>query len=129
MFGWNVAEAPRRELGGLVSRVLLQKGDLPGVGLTAMWVDVAPGARQRLHEHDAEQIYVVLEGRGRMRVGDEDLEVERGDLVYIPPGAAHGIENASGGPLVCVSAATPTMDALAVYDTGQLLRPREDGEG
>ena len=127
MFLRHAAEAPARERDGLVSRVLLQEGDIPGVGLTATWVDVAAGARQRLHDHDAEQVYVVLEGRGRMRVGDEEREVGCGDLVYVPSRAVHGIENASGGPLVYVSAATPSMDALAAYDTGQ-LRPEGDGE-
>ena len=48
------------------------EGDVPGVGLRATWVDVAPGARQRLHDHDAELARVVLEGRGRVQIGDAE---------------------------------------------------------
>ena len=114
-----------RDRNGLVSRVLLQKGGVPGVRLTATRGDVDPGTRQRLHDHDAEQVYVVLEGRGKTRVGEEEQEVGRGVLSYIPSGAAHGIENASG-PLVYVPAGAPAMDALAAYDTGR-LRPGGDG--
>ena len=125
MFGRNAAEAPVRERGDLVSRMLLREGDALGVGLEVTWGDGAPGSRHRSHDHDAEQVYVVLEGRGKTRVGEEEQEVGRGVLSYIPSGAAHGIENASG-PLVYVPAGAPAMDALAAYDTGR-LRPGGDG--
>ena len=123
----STAEAPVRERDGLISRILLQEGDVPGVGLTVTRVEVAPGSRQRLHYHDAEQVYLVLEGRGKMRVGDEEREVEQGDLLYIPSGMPHGIQNVANEPLEYVSAATPAMDALAAYDTGQ-LSPEGMGE-
>ncbi len=126
----NKAEGPKRERGGLVSHILLQEGDLPDVGFTATWVDVAPGSRQRPHYHPSEQFYVVTAGRGRMLVDGEEREVGPGDLVYLPSGAVHGIENASGKTLTYVSAATPALDAEAAYDRGQ-LRPegemREEG--
>ena len=70
MYAWNKEESPRRERSGLVSHILLQ----------------------------------------------------RGDLVYIPSGAVHGIENASEEALTYVSAATPALDSEAAYDAGQ-LRP------
>jgi mannose-6-phosphate isomerase-like protein (cupin superfamily) len=116
------AGSPRRERDGLVSSILLQEGDVAGVGITATWVEVAAGSRQRLHDHPSEQVYVIVEGRGKMTVGDEERSVGAGDLVYIPSGARHGIENAadSGTRLVYVSAATPALDAGAAYDTGQL---------
>jgi mannose-6-phosphate isomerase-like protein (cupin superfamily) len=46
--------------------------------------------------------------------------VEAGDLIFIPPVAVHGIENPSGEVLTYVSAATPTVDWAAFYDTGAL---------
>jgi oxalate decarboxylase/phosphoglucose isomerase-like protein (cupin superfamily) len=48
--------------------------------------------------------------------------LQRGDLVYVPPGAVHRIENTSEDVLTYVSAATPALDAEAAYDAGQ-LRP------
>jgi oxalate decarboxylase/phosphoglucose isomerase-like protein (cupin superfamily) len=48
--------------------------------------------------------------------------LQRSDLVYVPPGAVHGIENTSEDVLTYVSAATPALDAEAAYDAGQ-LRP------
>jgi mannose-6-phosphate isomerase-like protein (cupin superfamily) len=116
----NKERCPRRERSGLVSRILLQQGDLPDLRLTATWVDVAPGSRQRLHNHPSEQVYVITAGRGTMAVGDERQEVAGGDLVYVPPNIIHGIENSSKEVLTYISAATPAMDAEAAYDTGQL---------
>ena len=61
-----------------------------------------------------------MRGRGKMRVGDEERWVEAGDLIFIPPEAVHCIENPSDEMLTYVSAATPTVDWEAFYDTGPL---------
>ncbi len=116
MYKRNKEESPRRERSGLVSHILLQQCDLPDVGLTATWVEVAPGSRQRPHYHPSEQVYVVTSGKGKMLVGKEEREVGAGDLVYVPSAAVHGIENISEEVLTYVSAATPTLDAEAAYD-------------
>lgn len=87
------------------------------------------GSRLRPHDHVSEQVYVIVQGRGKMRVGEEERWVEEGDLVYVPPGALHGIENSSEGVLVYVSAATPAIDAAAAYDTGQLRERPGDRKG
>jgi mannose-6-phosphate isomerase-like protein (cupin superfamily) len=123
LFKRNMSEAPRRVKGGLVSHILLHEGDVPGARLTVTWVDVAPGSGQRPHEHAPEQVYVVVRGRGRMRVGDDERAVDEGDVIFIPPGVVHGIENASKGVLTYVSAATPALDWRTFYDGGP-LRPR-----
>ena len=125
MYTRNKEESPKRERSGLVSHILLQRGDLPHADLTATWVDVALGSRQRPHHHPSEQVYVIIAGRGRMLVGEEEREVGSGDLIYVPSGTVHGIENISEEEaLTYVSAATPALDAEAAYDHGQ-LRPEE----
>src|SRR5829696_9340673 len=120
MYTRSKEESPRRERNGLVSPILLQREDLSDVGLTATWVDVAPGHRQRPHEHPSEQVYVITAGSGRMLVGEEERQVGSGNLIYVPPGAVHGIENTSEEVLTYISAATPALDAEAAYDRGQL---------
>jgi mannose-6-phosphate isomerase-like protein (cupin superfamily) len=119
--------APWRERGGLVSRILPQEGDVPGVGRTATWVEVAPGSCRRLRDHVAEQAHVIPRDRGKTRAGEEERRVEEGDLVCVPPGASYG--NASEGALVYVSAATPAHNAEAAYDTGRLRKRPGDREG
>jgi mannose-6-phosphate isomerase-like protein (cupin superfamily) len=119
MFTAKLGSVPARERGKLVSHLLLQKGEA-GTEMTVTWVDVEPGGEQRVHSHDPQQIYVIVAGRGRMRVGDEDREVGAGELVFIPSGAEHGIVNVGDERLTYVSAATPAFDLEVVYDEGQL---------
>jgi quercetin dioxygenase-like cupin family protein len=98
---------------------------LTGVGPTATWVKVAPGSRQRMHDHVAEQVYVILrDPKEDARVGEEERRLEGGNVAYVPPGALHGIENASEEVLVYVSAATLTLNAETAYATGRLREQR-----
>jgi quercetin dioxygenase-like cupin family protein len=110
----------RRGWGGLVSRFLLHEGAVSDARMTVTWMDVAPGSGQRAHSHAPEQIYVVVRGWGRMRVGDEGRLVVEGHMIFIPPNTVHGRENASDEVLTHVSAATPTVDWRAFYDEGPL---------
>lgn len=55
---------------------------------------VVPGATTTLHRHlQTEEIYYILEGQGRMRIGSEVASVGPGDAVAIPPGHSHQITN------------------------------------
>ena len=118
VFKRNRSEAPRRERDGLASHILLHAGDLPETRLTVTWVDVGPGSGQIPHSHAPEQVYVVVRGRGKMKVGDEERLVVEGDLIHIPPDTLHGMENISDEVLTYVSAATPALDWEAFYDAG-----------
>lgn len=45
-----------------------------------------------VHSHpDIEQVYYIRSGRGLMWVNGEKQEVEKDMVIYIPPGASHGI--------------------------------------
>jgi mannose-6-phosphate isomerase-like protein (cupin superfamily) len=56
------------------------------------------GVRPHLHE-EFEEVYYILSGRGRVRIGREEHEVTEGDVVYIPPGEVHTILCTSPGAL------------------------------
>lgn len=118
MFKRSRTEALRRARDGLVSHILLHAGDVPETQLTVTWVDVDPGSAQRSHSHAAEQVYVVVRGKGRMKVGGEERLAASGDLIHVPPDTVHGIENLSDEVLSYVSAATPSVDWEAFYDAG-----------
>jgi uncharacterized cupin superfamily protein len=60
---------------------------------------VKPGARQAFghrHEED-EEVYVVIEGSGRMRLGEEVIEVGRLDAIRVAPGVMRAFEAGPGG--------------------------------
>ena len=112
----RLSEAAVEERGRLRSHFLMDAGDLGSRNLTVTWVDVPPGAEQRAHSHEeAEQVYVIVRGRGRMQVAGDDEEVGEGDLVFIPPATHHGIVNDGTEMLVYVSAASPPVSMAELY--------------
>jgi mannose-6-phosphate isomerase-like protein (cupin superfamily) len=86
---------------------------------------IPPGGRhvQELHVHpDAEELVVILAGKGRFRIGDESHAVEPGDVAYIPPDAEHELTNEGPEMLGAIFINIPVGEGLR-----RLLR--EDGEG
>lgn len=73
------------------------------------WVTVEPGAEQVSHSLEPEQVYVVVGGAGRMRVGADERDVAAGDCVHVPSGTTHGVTNTGEEALEYVSAATPAI--------------------
>lgn len=120
MYVSDRSSAPKRELDGLVSHILLEEGDAPGGELSITWVDLEPGGEQQPHSHAPQQVYVITRGSGRMRVGEDERDVAEGQMVFIPPGTAHGIVNTGEGVLTYISAATPAFQVTDLYDAGQL---------
>lgn len=120
MYTTDLSKAPKRELEGLVSHILLEEGDAPGGELSITWVDVEPGAQQPPHVHDPQQVYVITRGSGRMKVGDQERDVTVGHMVFIPPKTEHGIVNTGDEVLTYVSAATPAFPVTELYDAGQI---------
>ncbi len=74
---------------------------------------VKPGKRQGFaHKHDeAEEVYVVLSGTGRMKLDDDIIELTPLDAIRVAPGVIRTFE---GGP-----------DGLDLLVFG----PRRDGDG
>ncbi|MGF1507365.1 MAG: cupin domain-containing protein [Chloroflexi bacterium] len=118
----NIADATAFERSGLTSRLLLDEATHPESQLAITWVDVQPGARQIPHSHTPEQVYVIVAGTGTMHLDGQTFPVRRGDRVYIPSGAVHGITNTGETLLQYVSAAAPSFDITAAYEAGA-LRP------
>lgn len=55
-----------------------------------------PGGQTAPHYHPlTEEIYYILEGTGRLTIGDETHDVGPGDAIAIPPGAVHTIATTS----------------------------------
>jgi mannose-6-phosphate isomerase-like protein (cupin superfamily) len=55
---------------------------------------VQPGQSGQHHLHaDAEEVYFLVRGPGRMRIGDEIVDFAPLDAVRIPPGVLHSIAN------------------------------------
>jgi uncharacterized cupin superfamily protein len=86
---------------------------------------LAPGKRScPYHYHLAqEELFVILEGRGDLRVAGRMLPVRAGDLVFVPPGPEypHQFINTSDAPLKYLSISTQERPEICVYpDSGKI---------
>ena len=85
---------------------------------------LAPGKRgcpYHLH-HAQEEMFVILEGSGTLRVADEKLPIKAGDVIFIPPGPdyPHQIINTSEAPLKYLSVSTRERPEICEYpDSGK----------
>jgi mannose-6-phosphate isomerase-like protein (cupin superfamily) len=74
---------------------------------------IPPGGRHvaELHVHpDAEELVIVPRGRGQAIVGNERLDVQTGDVVYVPPAVEHELRN-TGDELLGVLFINVPVDA------------------
>ncbi|HSP43562.1 MAG TPA: cupin domain-containing protein [Luteolibacter sp.] len=122
MFTRRINSAPKRLREKLTSICLLARGDVPGDQIAVTWVDVEPGGRQIPHSHPEVQVYIIIAGRGLMGVGDQVKQVSPGELIHVPSGKMHGIENTGEQTLSYVTAANPAFDYTEAYDRGPLVK-------
>ena len=72
---------------------------------------VAVGSATQEHYHPkSEEIYYILSGKGRMKLGGELREVGPLDAIAIPPGARHKIWNTGAEPLVLLCCCAPAYE-------------------
>jgi uncharacterized cupin superfamily protein len=98
-------------------------------------IDVlAPGKRScPYHFHYAqEEMFIVIEGSGTLRVAGEMLPLRSGDIVFIPPGPEypHQLINTSDAPLKYLSISTRETPEVVEYpDSGKYAALANKGDG
>jgi uncharacterized cupin superfamily protein len=92
--------------------------------LGASYDVLEPGKRgcpYHLH-HAQEEMFIILEGAGTLRVAGEHLPIKAGDVIFIPPGPEypHQIINTSDAHLKYISVSTKETPEIAEYpDSGK----------
>ena len=61
----------------------------------------------RHHHTETEEVYYILNGAGRMTVGDETQDVAAGDAIFIPRGHVHSLENTGREPMTILLVCGP----------------------
>jgi uncharacterized cupin superfamily protein len=86
-----------------------------GAGLDVL----APGMRScPYHFHHAqEEMFVILEGEGSLRVAGEMVPLRAGDVVFVPPGPQypHQLINTSAAPMRYLSISTQERPEICEY--------------
>lgn len=111
----NVAEEPWQEFpahhGGALSKALVRPETVGSRQIDYRISVYQPMAYVERHVHKVqEQVYHVLDGEGLMDLDGERRVVRKNDVIFIPPGVWHSIENSGLGLLTFIVVTTPIMD-------------------
>jgi len=109
MYIAKINTAPRYQRDGITSYLLVSKRTGEAEQLAVTLVEMKPGGVQRMHSHEPEQIYHIVEGSGLMTVDGEQRQVYAGDTIFFSSFAEHGLENTGAIPLRYLSAASPSF--------------------
>ena len=94
---WDEEDVPQK--GVVYWKTLISGGVTRSEGLTLGVANLPPGGALHEHRHKQEEVYLVLEGSGRVRVGGEEIAVGAGSAVFIPGDALHSCENTGAADL------------------------------
>jgi quercetin dioxygenase-like cupin family protein/pyrroloquinoline quinone (PQQ) biosynthesis protein C len=96
-------------------------------------VYIPPGKANERHKHAHESLFVVLQGAGRVLVGDIHVPVRVGDLVFVPRWVLHQSENLGREPMIILAVTDHGLTGRAFvgdYDrTARLKRAATDEPG
>ena len=102
------AAKPFRTTDGSVIRELAGRVSLPSANQSLAEASLPVGGATDEHYHPiAEELYFIVAGTARMRLGDELLEVGSGDCVLIAPGVIHKLWNTSDERLRLLCCCSP----------------------
>ena len=83
-------------------------------GSKNLWVgssSIDPGFASNPHAHETqEEVFYCVSGRGRIRVGEEEMPLEPGVTVYVPPEHVHQLINDGDEVLKVVAVVSPPFD-------------------
>lgn len=70
---------------------------------TSMWlVELAAGHPPTPHQLTAEELFFVIEGEARVRIGNEACSVVTGDCIIVPPATPFSLEAVGAAPFKAV---------------------------
>ena len=105
----NIEEIEERKLvrhGDALYRPIF--GDFASKAMACWQTKIPAGVTLPPHKHsDQEQLYFILEGKGKVTVGGEEQRVKVGDVVYLPAKIDHGFQN--DGEKSCILFAVGTL--------------------
>ena len=97
------------ELKILTSWMLISSQNTESKGISVQISEVPVGSEQPIHNHEPEQCYYIIKGKGLMFIEDESKKVAAGDAIYIPSNLKHGIKNIGNEVLEYLTANAPVF--------------------
>jgi len=83
------------------------------LGIQNLWIGLSiidPRSSSNPHAHgDREEIFFVISGHGKIRVGPEEDFIEPGSCIYVPIGHIHQLINPGNEALKVIAATSPAF--------------------
>ena len=78
-------------------------------GISFCVEDMTPGRKMRVHKHlDNDELIFIHKGEGTMTLDEDSIPVKTGDVVFVPRGVWHGLDNTGSEDLRMVFQYTPS---------------------
>ena len=85
--------------------------------LSANILYIAPGGVLEPHNHENEEVYIILEGSGEGHFGsDQPVEIQKGMFLHFPSNAVHGINN-TGDEMKIMTVNSPPVGHIPEWTT------------
>jgi mannose-6-phosphate isomerase-like protein (cupin superfamily) len=80
---------------GVLIKVLWRKADLPEGQLQMInWAKMRAGQSFRPHYHkDMAEIFILIRGKARVRIDEDEADLEKEEAVVLPTGKVHAMRN------------------------------------
>jgi len=77
-------------------------------GISFCVEDMSPGRKMRIHKHlNNDEVIFIHKGEGTLTLEEESILVKSGDVVYVPRGVWHGLDNTGKENLLMVFQYSP----------------------
>ncbi len=93
----------------LTSWMLISPQNSSAQNISLQISEIPIASEQPVHNHDPEQCYYIIKGRGLMVIEGETREVTAGDAVYIASNQKHGMKNIGNDVLEYMTANSPVF--------------------
>jgi len=93
---------------GLREKVIFNK-QTPTERITLIHVTIEPGKSCGAHRHSVEEVFVFVAGQGTGKVGDEEMEILPGRVVYVPAESIHNF-TCTGDEALVMIATLPSIE-------------------
>ena len=98
-FRWQgIEQRPYKQGGGFAGITRYVLADEVPAAFALRYFELEPGGYSSLEKHSHVHLVIALRGEGKAIVGDEVVELEPFDAVYVPPMTPHRWINEGAGP-------------------------------
>ena len=91
-------------------------------GISFCVEDQSPGRKMRIHKHlNNDELIFIHKGQGTLTLDEESIEVKTGDVVFVPRGTWHGLDNTGKENLLMVFQYSPAGFEEYFIENGTLV--------